>query len=455
MNLYVCILAAGQGKRMHSDLPKVLHRIGDKPLVGHVLDTAREISDQQPIIVCGHGAEQLRNEFNNESITWVEQRQQLGTGHAVEQALPYIPNDGMTLILYGDVPLLRVTTLNELTAAARRTGYGLLTVELENPSGYGRIIRDPDGAIVRIVEHKDASPQELTIAEINTGIMAVRNSYLHRWIPALKNNNAQGEYYLTDCVAAAAAEGVEIAGVSAATEAEVTGVNNRLQLASLERQYQHDIARDLMEQGVMLRDPARIDVRGELNCGRDVEIDINALFIGKVILGDRVSVGSNCVIENTVIGNDVKILPNSLIDSARIGNAARIGPFARIRPDTVLGNAVHVGNFVEIKKSQISDGSKINHLSYVGDSEIGRNVNVGAGTITCNYDGAYKHKTIIEDDVFIGSDTQLVAPVTIGRGATVAAGTTVTADVEADNLVISRVKQKSITGWKRPRKPSK
>jgi len=455
MNLVVCILAAGQGKRMHSDLPKVLHPIAGKPLVGHVIDTAREISEQHPIVVFGHGGEQLRSAFEAGSIVWIEQREQLGTGHAVAQALPQIPNDSMTLILYGDVPLLRTSTLKGLVAAAERTGFGLLTVTLEDPSGYGRIVRNSSGQITRIVEHKDAGPGELSIAEVNTGIMAVKSELLHRWIPALGNENAQGEYYLTDCVAAAVAEGIEIAGVAAASEAEVTGVNNRIQLAELERQYQKNVALQLMERGVMLRDPARIDVRGELTCGRDVEIDINAVFIGKVSLGDRVSVGPNCVIEDTVIGDDVEILPNSVIDSARIGDGARIGPFARLRPETVLGKKVHVGNFVEIKKSRISDGSKVNHLSYVGDSEIGRNVNVGAGTITCNYDGAFKHKTVIEDDVFIGSDTQLVAPVTVGRGATVGAGTTVTADVGADELVISRVKQKAITGWERPRKDRK
>jgi bifunctional UDP-N-acetylglucosamine pyrophosphorylase/glucosamine-1-phosphate N-acetyltransferase len=432
-----------------------LHRLADKPLVGHVLDTAREISTQKPIVVYGHGGDQLRAAFDLDDIVWVEQREQLGTGHAVGQALPHIPNDSMTIILYGDVPLLRSSTLQQLVVAAEPTGFGLLTVVLEDPSGYGRIVRNADGEIISIVEEKDAVPAELAITEVNTGIMAVRSDYLHRWIPALENENAQGEYYLTDCVAAAVAEGIDIASVPAADVAEVTGVNNRMQLAELERQYQAKIAIGLMEHGVMLRDPARIDVRGELTCGRDVEIDINTVFIGKVSLGDRVIVGPNCVIENTVIGNDVEILPNCVIESAQIGDASRIGPFARVRPETVLGNAVHVGNFVEVKKSQINDGSKVNHLSYVGDSEIGRNVNVGAGTITCNYDGAFKHKTIIEDDVFIGSDTQLVAPVTVGRGATVGAGTTVTADVGVDELVISRVKQKVITGWTRPRKKSK
>lgn len=452
MNLTVCILAAGQGKRMHSDRPKVLHEIGGKPLVGHVIDTARTLSAHDPIVVFGHGGEQLKAAFGETPITWIEQREQLGTGHAVGQALPAIPQDGMTLILYGDVPLLRTETLEKLVSTAADGSFGLLTVNLDDPAGYGRIVRDAAGNVCRIVEHKDADAEELAIREINTGIMAINSADLHRWIPALGNSNAQGEYYLTDCVAAAVADGTNIVSVLAASEAEVTGVNNRAQLAMLERRFQRDCADELMERGVMLRDPNRLDVRGSLHCGRDVEIDVNAVFIGEVTLGDRVRVGPNCVIENAVIGNDVEILPNCVIDSAAIGDGSRIGPFARVRPDTVLGRAVHVGNFVEVKKSHIEDGSKVNHLSYVGDSEIGKNVNVGAGTITCNYDGAFKHKTVIEDDVFIGSDTQLVAPVTIGRGATVGAGTTVTDDVGADELAISRVKQKTISGWKRPRK---
>lgn len=452
MNLTVCILAAGQGKRMHSDRPKVLHEIGGKPLVGHVIDTARALSTAEPVVVFGHGGDQLKAAFADTPITWIEQREQLGTGHAVGQALEAIPRDGMTLILYGDVPLLRAETLERLIDEAADGSFGLLTVNLGDPAGYGRIVRDAAGKVCRIVEHKDANPEELAISEINTGIMAISSADLHRWIPALDNSNAQGEYYLTDCVAAAVADGVKIVSVLAGSEAEVTGVNNRQQLAALERCYQRDHADRLMELGVMLRDPDRIDVRGSLQCGRDVEIDINAVFIGDVTLGDRVRVGPNCVIENAVIGNDVELLPNCVIESASIGDGSRIGPFARVRPETVLGRSVHVGNFVEVKKSRIDDGSKVNHLSYVGDSEIGANVNVGAGTITCNYDGAFKHKTVIEDDVFIGSDTQLVAPVTIGRGATVGAGTTVTDDVGADELVISRVKQKTISGWKRPRK---
>ena len=454
MALTVCILAAGQGKRMHSDRPKVLHHIGGKSLVQHVLDTARSLSSTSPLVIYGHGGEQLQNAID-EDVIWVEQPEQLGTGHAVAQALPHIPDGGMTLVLYGDVPLLREKTLAQLISVAEQTGFGLLTVALDDPSGYGRIVRNEAGAVERIVEHKDADKAEFAISEVNTGIMAVSNAHLQRWIPALANNNAQQEYYLTDCVAAAVAEGIEVATVSAATEKEVTGVNNRVQLANLERQLQSDIALELMEQGVMLRDPSRIDVRGRLTCGRDVEIDINALFIGDVILGDRVTIGANCVVENAVIGDDVEVLPNCVVDSAQVGNGSKIGPFSRLRPDAVLANDVHIGNFVEVKKSQIGIGSKVNHLSYIGDATIGQKVNVGAGTITCNYEGAFKHHTTIEDEAFIGSDTQLVAPVTVGRGATVAAGTTVTADVAADELVISRVKQKSIVGWKRPKKSDK
>ena len=455
MNLTVCILAAGQGKRMNSDLPKVLHTLADKPLVGHVIDTAREISSQDPIVVYGYGGSLLPEAFQRDSIVWVEQREQLGTGHAVGQALTHVPSNTIFLILYGDVPLVRSSTLLKLVGAAESTGFGLLTAVFEDPHGYGRIVRNSDGEIIRVVEEKDASPDERAVTEINTGIMAIKSDYLHRWIPSLSNKNAQGEYYLTDCVAVAVAEGIEIASISASSVTEVTGVNDRAELAALERQYQNQAARVLMECGVMLRDPSRIDIRGELTCGRDVEIDINSVFIGKVALGNRVIVGPNCVIENSVIGDDVELLANCVIESAEIGAESRIGPFARVRPETVLGSGVHIGNFVEVKNSQIRDGSKINHLSYVGDSEIGHKVNVGAGTITCNYDGVAKHKTVIEDDVFVGSGTQLVAPVTVGRGATIGAGTTVTADVGAKELVVSRIKQKAIPGWSRSRKKTK
>lgn len=455
MDLQVCVLAAGQGKRMRSEKPKVLHQLAHKALVEHVLDTASEVSDQTPIVIYGHAGDQLKRALAARAITWVEQAEQLGTGHAVNQCLTAISEDSMTLILYGDVPLTKAVTLTQLVSAAEKTGFALLTVIMDDPTGYGRIVRNETNEIVAIVEHKDATPEQLKITEVNSGIMAVNSKYLHQWIPSLGNDNAQGEYYLTDCVALAVSEGKSVAGVIANNAAEVTGVNNRQQLAELEREYQSAVATSLMEQGVTLRDPSRIDVRGNLTCGQDVEIDVNAVFKGEVTLGDGVSIGPNCVIENASIGANVAVLANCVIDSATIGDGSKIGPFARVRPDTHLGHNVHIGNFVEVKKSDIGDGSKVNHLAYVGDSEIGRNVNVGAGTITCNYDGAFKHKTVLEDDVFIGSDTQLVAPVKVGRGATVGAGTTVTSDVEPDALVISRVKQKQISGWQRPKKPGK
>jgi len=455
MNAAVCILAAGKGKRMVSNLPKVLHRIAGKPLVGHVLDTVARVSAAQPVLVYGHGGDQLQTAFAQRALHWVEQREQLGTGHAVAQALPWLPHDELVLILYGDVPLLSAETLERLLDAAAQAGFALLTVTLPDPSGYGRIVRDAQGEILRIVEHKDATAEELGIVEINTGIMAVRGEYLHRWLPALRNDNAQGEYYLTDCVAAAVADGIRVAGVFARDALEVAGVNNRVQLAELERAYQRQCATALMEAGVTLYDPARLDVRGEVVCGQDTIIDVNVVLNGRVRIGSNVVVGPNCVLSDCEIGDGAEILANTVIEGAKVGRGARIGPFARLRPETELAADVHVGNFVEIKKSTLAAGSKANHLAYIGDSEIGRNVNVGAGTITCNYDGAFKHKTVIEDDVFIGSDTQLVAPVRVGRGSTIGAGTTVTEDVEPDRLVISRVRQKTIAGWQRPRKPSK
>jgi len=453
MSVAVCILAAGKGKRMVSALPKVLHCIAGKPLVGHVLDAAAACGAGKPVVVYGHGGDQLLAAYAGRDIQWVEQREQLGTGHAVAQALPHLSPADLVLILYGDVPLLTIGTLARLLDAAQASGFSLLTVELPDPNGYGRIVRDASGEIVRIVEQKDASPLERQIGEINTGIMAIRGEFLHRWLPALGNDNAQGEYYLTDCVAAAVAEGIRVAGVAARDPAEVAGVNSRVQLAELERAFQQRCAISLMERGVTLLDPARVDIRGDVECGQDTTIDINVILAGRVRIGRNCTIGANCVITDSELADGAEVLPNSIIEGASVGANARIGPFARIRPETVLGPEVHIGNFVEIKKSFIDAGSKANHLAYVGDSEIGRNVNVGAGTITCNYDGAYKHKTVIEDDVFIGSDTQLVAPVRIGRGATIGAGTTVTEDVDADRLVISRVRQKAIAGWKRPRKP--
>lgn len=453
MNATVCVLAAGKGTRMRSALPKVLHPLAGKPLISHVLSAARGFSTTPPVVVFGHGGQQLKAALASQPIQWIEQREQLGTGHAVAQALPALPRDMPVLILFGDVPLISEKTLRALLEAARDSGFALLTACLAEPAGYGRIVRDADGKIRRIVEHKDASPSQLGINEINTGIMVIKGAYLHQWLPQLANNNAQGEYYLTDCVERAVAEGIEIAGVLAQSETEITGVNDRVQLATLERAFQLARASELMRAGVSLADPARFDLRGELTCGSDSFIDVNCVFEGKVSLGAGVRIGANCLIANSTLADGVHVLPNSLIEGAIIGADARIGPFARIRPDTELAAGVHIGNFVEIKKSRLGENSKANHLAYVGDAEIGRNVNVGAGTITCNYDGAAKHKTVIGDDVFIGSDTQLVAPVTVGRGVTIGAGTTVTDDVEPDRLVISRVRQKAIAGWKRPVKP--
>ena len=455
MSAAIVVLAAGQGKRMHSNRPKVMHQVAGKSMVEHVLDTAARVSAARPVLVYGHGGVQLRAGLAHRDVVWVEQAEQLGTGHAVAQTLADLPDSGLVLILYGDVPLLRAASLQSLLDAAGATGFGVLTVRMADPSGYGRILRDAAGNVVRIVEHKDASPAELAIDEINTGIMAIDAGRLKTWIPRLGNQNAQGEYYLTDCVEMAVAEGVAVRGVLIADADEAMGVNNRKQLAEVERIHQRRVADALLEQGVTLLDPARIDVRGELVCGRDVVIDVNCVFEGRVVLGDGVRVGPNNVIANAELGDEVEVLPNCVIESATIGGASRIGPFSRIRPETRLARDTHIGNFVEIKKSDIGQGSKVNHLAYVGDAEVGRDVNIGAGTITCNYDGAYKHKTIIEDDVFVGSDTQLVAPVRVGRGVTIGAGTTVTEDVEAERLVISRVRQKTISGWQRPRKQKK
>ncbi len=455
MSLCVCILAAGQGKRMYSRLPKVLHPLAGKPLVGHVLDTSAALTATKPVVVIGHGGDDVKAHYRSREIAWILQTEQLGTGHAVLQALPALNQEALVLILYGDVPLLSRATLERLVHAAGDSGFAILTVDLPDPTGYGRIVRNAQGDIVRIVEHKDATPSELSIREVNTGIMAIAGRYLHTWLPRLKNQNAQKEYYLTDCVQMAVDEGIRVTGVTADNAIEVTGVNNRVQLAELERAHQRSQAEALMVQGVTLLDPVRIDIRGVLRCEQDVTIDVNVVFEGEVKLARGVTIGPNCVISNSSLGEGTVVLANSVIEQAKIGAESRIGPFARIRPETELGAHVHIGNFVEVKKSRIENDSKVNHLAYIGDSEIGRNVNVGAGTITCNYDGAYKHKTVIEDDVFIGSDTQLVAPVTVGRGATIGAGTTVTDNVEPDRLVISRVRQKSIAGWQRPRKDTK
>ena len=447
--LNVVILAAGQGKRMRSDLPKVLHRLGGRPLLAHVLDTARELDAKKICVVYGHGGEAVREALDAADIIWVRQEPQLGTGHAVLQTLTFLDPAAPTLVLYGDVPLIGAATLTRLVEAAGR-GLGVLTEDLEDPAGYGRIVRDDDGRILRIVEERDASEDERTIGEINTGFIAAPTAALNRWLPALGNDNAQGEYYLTDIVRLAIGEGMPVATTQPDEAWEVLGVNSKVQLAELERIHQYRNALLLMEQGVTLLDPDRIDVRGELYCGRDVTIDVNCVFEGRVVLGDGVEVGAHCVLRNAVIGAGTRIAPFSHIEEAEAGRGCIIGPYARLRPGTKLGEDVHIGNFVEVKNSTVADGSKANHLAYVGDATVGRNVNVGAGTITCNYDGANKHRTVIEDDVFIGSDTQLVAPVTVGRGATLGAGTTLTEDAPPDKLTITRVRQLTVPGWKRP-----
>jgi bifunctional UDP-N-acetylglucosamine pyrophosphorylase/glucosamine-1-phosphate N-acetyltransferase len=450
----IVILAAGQGKRMHSNLPKVLHPLAGKALVAHVIDTARSLSPQKLCLVYGHGGDTVRTTLDAPDLAWALQEPQLGTGHAVQQALPHLGTEGTTLVLYGDVPLIQAQTLKTLLHAGK-DALAILTIELADPSGYGRIVRDAAGNVTRIVEQKDASASQLAIREINTGIMALPTARLGEWLGALSNDNAQKEYYLTDIVGMAVAAGLTIRTTPAQGEWEVLGVNSKVQLAELERIAQRRTAEQLMEQGARLADPARFDVRGELVCGRDVFIDVNCVFEGKVTLDEAVEIGPNCVLKNARIGAGTRLAAFSHVEDAVVGPDSVIGPFARLRPGTELAAGVHIGNFVEIKNSKIAAQSKANHLAYIGDAVIGSRVNIGAGTITCNYDGANKYKTIIEDDVFIGSDTQLVAPVTVGRGATLGAGTTLTKDAPPDTLTVSRAKQISITGWKRPVKTKK
>ncbi|MBK7423933.1 MAG: bifunctional UDP-N-acetylglucosamine diphosphorylase/glucosamine-1-phosphate N-acetyltransferase GlmU [Propionivibrio sp.] len=450
----IVILAAGQGKRMHSNLPKVLHPLAGKALLAHVIDSARRLSPQTLCLVYGHGGDAVRATLDAPDLAWALQEPQLGTGHAVQQALPYLKGDGTTLILYGDVPLIRSETLERLVQVAQ-DALAILTVELSDPGGYGRIVRNDAGQVIRIVEQKDSTPDERRIREINTGIMAMPSARLGEWLARLSNNNAQKEYYLTDIVGMAVAEGLPIRTANPKNEWEVLGVNSKVQLAELERVAQRCTAEQLMEQGVRLADPARLDVRGELLCGRDVFIDVNCVFEGKVELDEAVEIGPNCVLKNARIGAGTRLAAFTHIEEAVVGPDGRIGPFARLRPGAELAEDVHIGNFVEIKKSSIAAHSKVNHLAYIGDATIGTRVNVGAGTITCNYDGANKFQTVIEDDAFIGSDTQLVAPVTVGRGATLGAGTTLTRDAPPDMLTVSRAKQASISGWKRPIKAVK
>ncbi len=449
--LSVVILAAGKGKRMVSDLPKVLHPLGGRPLLAHVLATASGLEAAARLVVYGHGGEAVKTAFPSESgVLWVEQAEQLGTGHAVAQALPLLDDAGVALVLYGDVPLIRAETLRPLVVAAQRGSLAVLTVELADPAGYGRMVRDERGQVCRIVEEKEATAEERRLREVNTGILAVATAKLRGWVAELDNQNAQGEYYLTDTVALAVRDGVPVEAFAVADAEEVQGVNDRRQLAQLERAYQRRQAERLMREGATLLDPSRLDVRGTVATGKDVLIDANVVFEGTVRLGDRVRIESFCVLRNAVIGDDTVVLSHSRIEEAEIGPGAQIGPFARLRPGTRLAAGVHIGNFVETKKANIGPGSKVNHLTYIGDAEIGAKVNVGAGTITCNYDGVNKHKTIIGDGAFIGSNTSLVAPVRVGKGATVGAGSAVSRNVPDGSLCLTRAPRKEVANWHRP-----
>ena len=452
--LHIVILAAGQGSRMKSSLPKVLHPLAGRPLLHHVINTAETLGADGIHVVIGHGADAVKAATPNDSIQWALQSEQLGTGHAVAQALPQVPDDAKVLVLYGDVPLISMTTLERLLSGLSDESLALLTVRLGDPSGYGRILRNAEGKVTAIVEQKDASEEQQQIDEVNTGILAVMASHLKQWLPRLSNSNAQGEYYLTDVIAMAARGGMAIEVAQPPCEEEVEGVNNRVQLATLERWYQHRQAERLMLEGATLADPSRVDIRGEVEIGRDLFIDINVVLEGRVRIGDGVRIGPNCVIRDTELEAGCEVLANSVIEEAHIGKNAHVGPFARIRPGTRLAEGSKIGNFVEVKKAIIGEGSKVNHLSYIGDAEIGRHVNVGAGTITCNYDGVNKFRTVMEDGAFIGSNSALVAPVTIGQDATIGAGSTITRDVAAGELAVARGKQRNIDGWERPSKKS-
>ncbi len=451
----VVILAAGQGKRMKSALPKVLQPLAGRPLLKHVIDTARTLEPAAIHVVYGHGGDQVRDALKDEPVSWVLQADRLGTGHAVMQAMPDVPNDHVVLVLYGDVPLISGATLRQLLSLAGSQQTALLTMELDDPSGYGRIIRGKGNRVQRIVEQKDASKKELKIRECNTGVMAAPARLLKKWLKGVRNDNLQGEYYLTDVVGRAAQDKVAVNPLVTGNVIEVLGVNDKAQLAELESALRRQLTRDLMLAGVTVVDPARLDIRGNLTCGSDVSIDVNVVLEGTVKLGDRVRIGPNCVIRNSEIGDDTEIFPNCVVDSAVIGKACNIGPFARTRPTATLGDEVHIGNFVEVKNSTMGNGSKANHLAYVGDAQVGERVNIGAGTIIANYDGANKHRTIIEDDVHTGSNSVLVAPITVGAGATVAAGSTVMREVPAGKLTIARPRQITIEGWQRPTKQKK
>lgn len=450
--LSIAILAAGKGTRMYSDLPKVLHPLAGRPMLAHVLSAARSLQPARLCVVYGYGGDALPRAFAQDDIAWALQAEQLGTGHALRQALPYLAEQGLTLVLYGDVPLIQSASLQALLALANANTLALLSMTLDDATGYGRIVRDATGKVQRIVEQKDATTTEQKLREINTGILIAPTQKLAAWLGCLSNKNAQGEYYLTDIIAMAVADGVGIATSAPQHGWEVAGVNNKLQLAELERVFQRNYASHLAMQGTTVLDPARIDVRGNVRCGRDVVIDVNCVFEGDVSLGDSVTIGPNCVLKNVNIDRGTQVQAFCHMEEARIGQDCRIGPYARIRPGTALATDAHIGNFVEIKNSNIGSGSKVNHLSYVGDADVGAQVNIGAGTITCNYDGANKHRTVIEDEVFIGSDTQLIAPVTVARGSTIGAGSTITLNTPAGELTLSRAKQITIEGWQRPQK---
>lgn len=454
-SLSVVILAAGKGTRMRSAFPKVLHQLAGKPLLNHVYDTAISIGAENICVVYGHEGEMVLNNCKDFKCSFAEQKEQLGTGHAVDHALPYLSMSDTVLILYGDVPLTSEETLKNLVAKVNDDTIALLTVKLDDPTGYGRIVRDENEQVQCIVEQKDATAEQLHIAEVNTGIMALKADLLRDMLAQINNENAQGEYYLTDVIGLAVKSGKKVEAQFAVNEHEVAGVNSRVQLAELERIYQQNHATKLMDSGVTLADPSTLNVRGNISVGQDIFIDTNVTLIGDVAIEDFVQIGPGCVISDTTIAAGTVIKPYSVIENATIGSQVEIGPFARVRPDTVLADKSKIGNFVETKKAFIGEGSKVNHLSYVGDSEIGKNVNIGAGTITCNYDGANKHKTIIKDNAFIGSDTQLVAPVTVGEGVTIAAGSTITKDTSDEVLVLSRVKQKEVSTWTRPVKEKK
>lgn len=451
MELNVVILAAGKGTRMKSVLPKVMQPLAGRPLLRHVVDTAASLKASRTLVVYGHGGDLVQQAFAADQLLWAEQAEQKGTGHAVQVALPQLPIIGRTLILYGDVPLTTPATLTRLIGrVGDDTAMALITLLMDNPSGYGRIVRDATGAVVRIVEQKDANDEEKKIREVNTGIFCVPNALLHKWLPALQNNNAQGEYYLTDIIAMAAAESIRIDTVQPEQTWEVDGINDKLQLATLERTHQRVLADNLMRGGITLIDPARLDVRGTVTHGMDVHIEPNVILEGRVLLGNNVRIGANCQLKDCEIGDNTVIKPNSLIDYAKVGANAEIGPFARLRPGTVLADCVHIGNFVETKKAIIGKGSKANHLAYLGDAEIGSGVNIGAGTITCNYDGVNKHLTSIGDNAFIGTNTSLIAPVTVGSGATTGAGSAISKNVPANTLAVARGKQVVLENWQRP-----